>query len=193
MLPKGLFSQIAVSLLSVLVIFTYIKPALLETKSIQDKITLYEEQQQKVSTVNNKLTTLKSTIDGIDEADKHRLLTYMPNSVDTIAVPRDLSFMVEKAGLILEDVKYTGTQKLPVAGETAGASSDNDPRISIFTLSVAGSYGQVKQLLSFLEQNEYPLEVHDLRITKGEGGFLDVSIEIYTYSRALPETEEGVI
>jgi hypothetical protein len=182
MIPKGLFSQIAIILLSGLIIFTYVKPSLLATKTIQDKITLYQQQRQKVSTVNGKLATLKSSVDTVGEDDKHRLLTYMPNTVDTIAVPRDLTFIADEAGVVVNDIKYVGLQK-PIVGEATIVSPDG----------VQGSYTQIKQLLVDLEQNAYPLEVHDLKMAKREGGFLTASLKIYTYNRAFPAKDAGTI
>jgi hypothetical protein len=192
MIPKGLFSQIAIILLSGLIIFTYVKPSLLATKTIQDKITLYQQQRQKVSTVNGKLATLKSSVDTVGEDDKHRLLTYMPNTVDTIAVPRDLTFIADEAGVVVNDIKYVGLQK-PIVGEATIVSPDGVPDMHVFELSVQGSYTQIKQLLVDLEQNAYPLEVHDLKMAKREGGFLTASLKIYTYNRAFPAKDAGTI
>jgi glucosamine 6-phosphate synthetase-like amidotransferase/phosphosugar isomerase protein len=192
MIPKGLFSQIALIILSVLVIFTYVKPNLLTTKTIQDKITLYQEQQQKVSSVNQKLTTLKSSVDSVSDTNRHRLLAYMPNTVDTIAVPRSITFLVAEAGAKLTEIKYVGAQKASV-GEVVDPTLAEAPDAQVFSLSVEGSYEQIKQVLSLLEQNEYPLEVHELQITKKEGGILAAAMKIYTYNRTLPSTGTGSI
>lgn len=187
MIPKGLFSQIALILLSVLVIFTYVKPALLVTKSIEDKITLYQEQQQKVTNVNKKLAHLKDSVANVASADKLHLLTYMPNTIDTIAVPRDISFITDEAGVIIKDIKYVGAHKAAI-GVVADPSLQDAPDAHIFSLVVDGSYSQIKQTLAYFEENEYPLEVHDLVIAKQEGGFLEATMTVYTYNRALPES-----
>lgn len=192
MIPKGLFSQIALILLSLLIIFTYVKPSLLTTKTIQDKITLYQQQRLKISTVNDKLEKLKSTVDAVNEDDKHRLLTYMPNTVDTIAVPRDISFITNQAGVIVKDIKYAGPLK-HIVGEATNMPLEGTPDIHIFNLRVEGSYDQIKQLLAFFEENTYPLEVHELKIVKKEGGFLDADMQVYTYNRAFPAKEVGTI
>ena len=60
MIPKGLFSQLALIILSGLLIFTYIKPSLVRVKETEDRISLYKEQRMKVQGVNDKLVTLKS-------------------------------------------------------------------------------------------------------------------------------------
>jgi hypothetical protein len=192
MIPKGLFSQVALIVLSVMIIFTYIKPSLLTTKTIQDKITLYQEQQLKVSSVNEKLSKLKQSVDAVNESDKHRLLTYMPNTVDTIAVPRDLTFITAQTGVVVNDIKYAGAQK-SVISDPENVSPEGVPDLHIFTLEVQGSYSQIKQLLTLLEQNEYPLEVHELHMSKKDGGFLLATMKIYTYNRAFPTKSESTI
>jgi hypothetical protein len=192
MIPKGLFSHIALILLSLLIIFTYVKPSLLTTKTIQDKITLYQQQRLKVATVNDKLAKLKSTVDAVNEDDKHRLLTYMPNTVDTIGVPRDIMFITNEVGVLVKDIKYAGAQK-PIIGESTFAPLEGSPEIHIFNLEVQGSYGQIKQLLSYFEQNAYPLEVHELKMSKKDGGFLAANMKVYTYNRAFPNKDAGTI
>ena len=184
MIPIGLFSQLMLTILSVLIIFTYIKPSLGEMKTIQDNIAIYEMEQQKVTQVNDKLSTLKSTITNIPEEDSRRLLAYMPNEVDIITVPRDIDLISKEAGILLKDIHYQGVNKTAV-GEVASAAALASPQAHVFELAVEGSYGQLKQFFSLVEQNAYPLEVREVSIARQEGGFLKASMKIQTYNRHL--------
>jgi hypothetical protein len=56
-----------------------------------------------------------------------------------------------------------------------------------FNLFVEGNYIQIKQLLTTLEQNAYPLEVHKLDMRKIDGGFLAAEMSLITYERKLPD------
>lgn len=184
MIPKGLFSQITIIVVAVLIVITYIKPELERTKSLQDKISVYKDEQKKVADVNTKLENLKADMDNVSESDKIRLLKYMPNTVDTIAVPRDITFITESTGVILKDVKSDGDTQAAV-GEAVDVMSAL-PLTHSFSVDIEGSYEQIKQTLEAFEKNEYPLEVYDLKITKQEGGFLDATIKLNTYSRQIP-------
>lgn len=188
MIPIGLFSQLMLTILSVLIIVTYIKPSLQDMKSIQDNIATYKQEQTKVSTVNEKLARLTASVQNIPEEDSKRLLTYMPNEVDTIAVPRDIKAMTDGAGVILKDIKYQGEQK-PAIGVAVDPAQAFAPDAHAFEVTVVGSYSQLKDLFAQFEHNAYPLEVRELLITKQEGGFLQAAMILYTYNRLLPETD----
>ena len=191
MIPIGLFSQLMIIVLSVLIIFTYVKPSLTEMKSTQDTIATYEQEQTKVADVNEKLSRHTSAVENISDEDTRRLLSYMPNEVDTIAVPRDIKAMTDEVGVILKDIKYQGASKPPI-GEAVADQQITLPKAHIFNLMVEGSYSQLKQLFTRFEQNAYPLEVRELTITKQEGGFLQATMQLQTYNRLLPPDQADV-
>jgi hypothetical protein len=189
MIPRGLFSQIALIILAILIIVSYVKPRMEEIKSIQDTIMVYRQEEQKVADVNQKLAKLKTKINNIPEEDKHKLLAYMPNQVDTIAVPRDIESIVTGEGAILKSVKYLGMQKDPI-GEVV-ISQASAPVAHQFSVMTEGSYSQLKSVFASLERNAYPLEMSDLHITQTTGGFLQADFKLTTYSRRLTNIGEN--
>ena len=191
-MPTGLFSQISLIILSVGVVFTYVTPTLDEIKKTQDTITIYESEKEKVSDVNLKLNQVASTLNSISTEDQRKLLAYMPDSVDTVSVPRDIKAIADKNGLILEQISYVGPEE-PATVTTfidpsmsMATSPSGDPEAHTFSVEFESSYEQVKQFLSDLEKNAYPLEVHDLVIEQTEGGFLSVAMKLVTYDRITP-------
>ena len=188
MIPKGLFSQLALIILSGLLIFTYIKPSLVRVKETEDRISLYKEQRMKVQGVNDKLVTLKAAVDNVSETDQKNLLVYMPNTVDTIAVPRDIKSISDDAGVVLDEVRYIGPIKQNIGTELDEAVK-NKPEAHVFEVSFKGSYEQIKKVLASFEKNVYPLEVHELHIEEQEGGFLKASLKLHTYNRYLPDNK----
>lgn len=194
MMPTGLFSQIALIILSLGVIFTYIKPALGEIGTTQDNIVVYQNERQKVSDVNQKLDRVNSSVNAISTEDKLRLVTYIPDQVDTVAVPRDLKAIADSTGIILSQIKYEGPETTvappafidPAMLSTAPAFSSLEPEAHVFIFEFDASYEQIKAVLRAVEKNAYPLEVHDLTIENSEGGFLSVTMKIITYDRLPP-------
>lgn len=204
MIPYGLFSQILFLLLSVALIFTYIKPTLSEIDSTQDTIEVYAVEIDKVSQVNDKLANLMSSYTSISQSDRLRLLTYMPDEVDTIAVPRDIFIIATQAGVIIRQIEYGGS----LNGLNSEVASDvavfdpsaapvpqisNAPEKHLFTFAFEGSYTQLKTVLALIEENAYPLEVQELNVTKSDGGFLTVEMDIVTYDSTLPVAIEAAI
>ena len=47
MIPKGLFTQIGMIIVSVLIIITQINPIFAEIKAVQDSISVYQEERLK--------------------------------------------------------------------------------------------------------------------------------------------------
>lgn len=193
MMPTGLLSQIALIVLSVGIVFTYITPKLDEVKKTQDTIGIYKIERSKVSAVNMKLDQVAANLNSINTDDQRKLLIYMPDSVDTVAVPRDIKTIADNSGLILNQIKYLGPNVSPTATDFidpsllgAQANISDAPEAHTFAVDFESSYEQVKQFLGDLEKNGYPLEVHDLVIKKAEGGFLSVQMKIVTYDRIVP-------
>lgn len=193
MMPTGLFSQIALIILSVGIVFTYITPKLDEVEKAQDTIEIYKTQYSKVSEVNMKLDQVATKLNSINSDDQRKLLTYMPDSVDTVAVPRDIKAIADGAGLLLGQVEYVGPKVNPANSGfidpsmlDALAQNSDDPEAHVFAVDFESSYEQIKKFIGDLEKNAYPLEVHDLVIKKSEGGFLSVQMKIVTYDRLQP-------
>ena len=192
---NGLFWQLTIVGVSVAILFTYIKPELEEVAGTQEQIASYIEEKDKVNDVNRDLSRFLQTIEDIPRADRERLLTYMPDQVDDIAVMRDLTFISEQAGVILIDITAGGEA---LSGENSGGRRDSSPEETqegiptvaypqIFELNVEGSYAQIKELLRLVEQNVYPLEVHSLEVFNKDGGFLTANITMQTYSHLMDE------
>ena len=187
MIPKGLFTQIAMVVVSIAIIITYIEPAFREIGVIQNDTQLYATEREKVAEVNGRLSSLVSRMESVSNADRERLLRYLPDTIDTIAVPRDLLLIANQAGVLYKDTKYISEV---VVRDTVDPAAAQLPVGHQFTLVVEGSYRQLKTLFSLLEQNEYPLEVQEVAISQIEGGFLAADIQLVTYSYRDPLTNE---
>lgn len=190
MITSGLFSQIGMIVISVGIIFTYIQPTLKNISLIQDDIFLYQTKSGNVAKVNDKLNSLVSRLESLSAEDRNRLATFLPDSVDEIEIPRDLYIITKEAGLSYVDSKYLSEE------QKVRAVSDNEnhtPVGHLLSLSVEGTYSQIKYLFFLLEKNNYPLELDNLSISKLEGGFLEAVITFKTYSYKVPEIDKKIV
>jgi hypothetical protein len=176
MIPKGLFTQIGMMIVAGAIVVTYIQPEFAGIAEVQDDVSSYETQLNEVVRVNSRLSGFTTTLESVTNADKIKLETYLPNSVDYLSIPRDLFLIAGEAGVLYIDSSYVGV----------GTQSDSKDRTSPighdFTMSVEGTYGQIKTLVSLIEQNHYPLEIHALDISPLNGGFLTAKLSLTTYS-----------
>jgi hypothetical protein len=188
MIPYGLLSQILLFILAGSLTLTYIKPTFESITSIQDRIEVYQQKRGEIESINQKLAKYVEEMNAIAPDDQKRLLTYMPNSVDTIMVPRDIQAIAREAGVQVSGISYSGPQPPSLITDTATLLSTPEPHI--FIVDFEGSYDQLKQILASFEQNQYPLEVNELTVKEEEGGFLAVTVKLVTYDRTLPQSEQ---
>lgn len=191
MIPKGLFAQIGMVVISIAIIITYVQPAFSAIGKVQDNISVYRGEREKVAQVNSQLNALIETQKSVSLVDQNRLLTYMPDpdNVDPIAIPRDLALIAVQAGVIYKEASFDGFNPAPPPGQNPKISQE--PQSYQFSFSVEGTYSQLKNLFRLLEQNNYPLEVHDLTVEKIDGGFLSATMQLttYAYTNPLPSQE----
>jgi hypothetical protein len=197
MMPTGLFSQIALVVLSLGIIFTYVKPAFDEIKTKQDTIASYQTEYAKVSDVSAQLSTVSAKLNTVSSDDKRRLLTYMPDQVDTVGVPRDIKAIADRSGILLKQVAYDGPEQSAeeaaytdpaVAAPTTNPLFDSEAHT--FEVEFESTYEQLKSFVTDLERNAYPLEVHELVAKELDGGFLEVLMKVVTYDRISPGPTE---
>ena len=184
MIPKGLFTQIAMLIVSVSIVFTYVRPAFGEIGKVQDDIDVYVTERQKVTSVNSTLAGLLSKMNSISNDDRRRLYSYLPDEVDDIAVLRDLAIISLQAGVLYKNASFIGA-------EDDSTSRKNEtvvgPQAHTFALSIEGTYDQIKNLLRLMEQNNYPLEIRNLSIVGTNGDFLEANMQLYVYAYRAPD------
>lgn len=191
MMISGLFTQIVLITLAGAIIFTYVEPTFRSIGQIQDDITVYKEEREKVQEVNERLNELLDRKSLVSADEQERLFTYLPDTVDPIIVQRDLLEIVEQSEVIFEDVSYDSPSSAQGGGGTAQNTAVTGVSAHTFTLSLSGTYEQVLQLLWLLERNKYPLEITSLELSPVEGGFIGASLTLTTYELADETPEES--
>ena len=188
MIPNGLFTQIGLVLLSIGIIMFYISPAFDEISTAQDQIAVYQRELGQVSAVNANLQAKLQQIDQISATDRDRLLVYMPDSVDVLSVMRDIEAAVDQSGTRLVDINNNGpleetTESREARRVDSPTAAAQGPHAHVFALTTEGTYSQTKELIEALENNHYPLEVQRLLLSVSEGGFIEATMDVYTYSQ----------
>ncbi len=165
-------TQIIFLIIAIAIVPTFIRPTLLDIKSLQDDILVYGEAKNKALDFNQKLQSVIAQEQSFQRSDLRALETYLPTTVDTLAVMADIEVIARSNNLTLttlaseevdaanedvvfEEVYYEEGMEMPVIPATD--SSD-------FEVTVTGEYADFKAMLRDLEQNKYPLEVVALQI-----------------------------
>ena len=187
MIPNGLFTQIIMLGLAIGIVFAYVQPAFSTIGEIQDDISVYRAERDKVSGVNQQLQQLLDKMLAIPAQDRVALLTYIPDTVDDVAVSRDLQSMAESAGLILRTVAPTQTTNMNMQLDAERSATVPTTRYA-FQITVEGSYQQIKAFLLLIEKNNYPLDIQTLTMQPLEGSFMTATMQLATHGH-LPRPE----
>jgi uncharacterized protein YqgV (UPF0045/DUF77 family) len=180
----SLVTQIGLIAVAVAIVVLYIEPKITSIRQTQDLTSSYELETQNVSQVNESLKAKIAAIETIAPQDALALARYVPDTVDEIAVLKDISTVLEMQSINDFDLKYQGNNVgTEVEGEVAsefGAVTEH-----YFSVSFEAGYDQLKSVLAQLETNNYLLQVSNLKITDTKEGVLKADVSITTFSRLL--------
>ncbi len=170
--------QVLMIIISVVIVFLYIKPTFAKIRTTQETTSAYIEESKKVSDVNLLLKNQVAIVDGVSSADAVALKRYMPDSVDDVVVMKDLLGIFAALKLPLNSIGGGGA-----SSEVVEKGTTLIPHT--FTISSTVSYVDLKRILRALEVNNYLLQVDSLNISPGQGELLGISMTLTTYSRAI--------
>ena len=182
----GLFSQIGAVIVAIGIGYYYVQPTITEIGNLQTDIAEYQTERKKIEAINDTLAQKVATYQGISRVDKQKLAIYMPRTIDDINILRDITFIAQEAQVVTTALAYDGAETQSSSrfseDDVSGSSlGDLEATPHPFTVDVQGSYTDIKQFLLLLEQNEYPLEVHQLSLAVDEFGTMSASMTLITY------------
>ena len=152
----------------------YAYPEFTNVSDIQDQIQEYNEAITEADLVNELLVNAVRTIENISPSDRQALETYLPQTIDPVLVQRDLQRYTELTNLELVQMDYNDVTESPGGWDK-----------QVFQLTAAGSYADVKRLLSGLEANDYPLRLTSLEMRPTDVQVIQVVLQLETYAQSL--------
>jgi hypothetical protein len=121
----------------------------------------------------------------ISQRDKTLLRTYLPDTIDEVLVLKHLSAIAAAVEVDLSELSYEGEERSD--RRNSDTSTTDLPYAHTFSVGFVSTYESLKSFLTLLEQNNYPLDVYSASINPSEGGLLDVSLQLSTYSHLAGE------
>lgn len=174
------FTQLVMIAIAIAIVFMYIEPKISSIRDTQDLVTNYESETQNVSRVNESLKSKIAAIDSIAPEDSQALARFMPDTVDEIAVLKDLEALIKTQAVTEYDVEYRGNNSLEPEGDQPNEYGNVTEEY--FSLSFVAGYQQLKTLLTKLETNDYLLQVSNMKISDAKGDLLKVELSLTAFS-----------
>jgi hypothetical protein len=181
----NLFVQIVMIAIAVGVVIFYVNPTVANIKQTQDLNQKYLDEINKVVTVNSLLQENVNQISSISRENKKALLRYLPDSVDEIAVLKDLSNIAARS--------LISPTSLEFIGKVNNEDSSNYDNLNLpvkdveefkFSFVADVTYAQLKSFLADLESNTYLIQINSLNILPGDADMLNIEVELQTFSRS---------
>ena len=181
-----LIAQILLVIVSVVIIFTYIKPTFADIKNTQDELYEYNDALAKASEFNQRLRELIAIENSFSRTDLTALDKFLATSINDAQVMRDLENIAFLSGVTLDSVSAGELSEGAESGvvvETVDAEMNNLDDENLvhqdFELSVSATYEDIKNFLARVEANDYVLEIISLELgnaTAEDGGEEEVVV-----------------
>lgn len=173
-----LITQVALISVSLVIMFTFIKPMYAEIETIQDTLFQYKDAVSKASQFNARLRELIAIRDSFSSTDIAILDNFIPTQIDALAVMKDLETIFSQKEIELTSL----TSAEAAAPLTAVTFEDNmgfegDPGLEgelmyeeevdttqqqEFEAKFTGTYEDLKEVLFATESSSMLLEVSEL-------------------------------
>ena len=191
----SILTQIGMIIAAVTITLTFIKPTYANIQARREMTKMYVTEADKVKEVDDMLIRKAAIIDSVSAADTAALKRYVPDSVDDVAVMKDIQAIFIGLALPLVSLTVGGAGSVVTSGD--GAVDSGLIRHS-YAVSTKLSYSELKTLLKVIEVNNYLLQVDSLSIAPGETGDLGVALSLSTFSRststaAVIESDENLV
>jgi hypothetical protein len=186
--PNSVLFQLVLLGLTAAIGYFYIYPTIESIGSTQDQIVQYNTERQKVESVNQQLDVLVQRANTLSSEDRQLIDTYLPTRVDMIAVIRTTIAIAEQSGVVVSSFSVDEISSADALSTVDDGNPIIDTALPVdFSVSVSGTYEQIKSLLRLYEQNEYPIEVTSLGLEASLGGFIEAQLNLRTYQRLVAQ------
>lgn len=165
-----LITQIILISVSLVIIFTFIKPMFGEIEIVQESLFQYRDTVAKASEFNNRLGELIQTESSFSRQEIQALETFLPTQLDPHVIMRDIKNIFQNQGLTISSLESSG-ELSQVVGRVADTADLEDKKIVTyqeFDVTFRATYRQLREVLSSLESNAFLLEVAELSFSGEE-------------------------
>ena len=167
--------------LAIWLFFSYTQPTWMETEQVMEDIEKHTEALMEVSAFNQNIIDLMARQENINKADLDRMDILIPTELDETGVMADIQAIVEGRNARLLQVGASDWNTVSGGGSaSAEAVGLQDPEhlTKDITISIEGTYQQLKQILADLERSLVLLEVTGITFAAVEGDIVGYSLVI---------------
>ncbi len=164
--------QISLLFAGTLLVYLYIYPELIRVNENQDLIQKYNEAIEEGDDLRSHIQRLQQRADAMPTSDLLALERYLPTTpIDEIMVQRDIQALVRARSLTLINLS---------AGESDAVEDEETLKKVDFSVSVRGTYENIKAFIADIERNNYPLRLVEMKFSPA-GTAVETEMVLETY------------
>jgi len=159
-------TQIGFVIISIVIVFTYIKPTFAEIGQLQEDTYEFNDAIVKAEQFNQRLRELIAIENSFSMSDRVALETFLPENINKAQVLRDIEYIAEQDDITIDTISIADSEGNSSDDDYSPTVTDEDSSQSIspfvkteIDLDVTVTYEELKQFLTRLEANSYVLEV----------------------------------
>lgn len=187
-------TQLALVIVSIVIIVTYIRPTFDDMERIRNEAETYQTALDNANSYNMKLRELYDQTNSFSVTERRVLNRFMPKEIDAIAVMRDIETIAQNHSIPLTALSSSdavlGTVNTQQQTAAQGQVIEKQLPVTVqkFQLNVSATYDQFKTFLHDLERNAYLLEVANLSVEPSDDDLYSFGLTLEAYS-LVNETE----
>lgn len=204
--------QILLLITAAVIAFVVIGPKFTDIRNAQSELMSYRTALENLGIYNQRLQSLLNQASSISDAERTALFRYLPETIDVVAVSRDITNIVESNNMLLLDIEFDELAPVTTTASTenesmvdptliddgviydetgmeVGGMMNNQPTgpslySQTFNVSVIGNYQQIKSVLQSFERNNYPLKLVEFEFTLDDASsdLTEYTLKLETYS-----------
>jgi Tfp pilus assembly protein PilO len=166
---------------AVAIFFLYINPTWTGSlATVKAQIAQDNQSLDMISAYTKQETALTNARNAMDQTSLDRLQSFLPDSVNNVAIILDLNALAARSGLSLKSINVTQSDAADGTSDASGASFSPTGSVDL-SLAASGTYSSILSFLQGVELSERLLDLRDVKISGSDTGVYDVGMTIRLY------------
>ncbi len=139
-----------------------------DIKNIQSEIKEYQNANDSAKKLAEKRDELSGTYNGFQDAQRARLVTFLPDNIDPIRFILEMEGIGKKLGMPIRGAKYNSIKNVANTSDTIAVGDIKYGEFT-FDFSTEGSYDNLVKLLETLNNSLRLIDVTNITIVQSGG------------------------
>ncbi len=136
-----------------------------DIKAVKAEIEEYKKANDSAKKLAEKRDSLAQTYNSISEAQKQRLVTFLPDNIDPIRFILEMEGVGKKLGMPIRGASYTAIKNVANPAEQTIATGDVKYGVYNFSFSTEGNYDSLTKMLDQFNNSLRLIDITDISVS----------------------------